>query len=78
MDQSGYVVMQLILLIVRIGITVYCANKAGELNRSKTGWGFFAFFLPLIALISIQFAKPIMVWDRNVPLQNQSDNQGNI
>lgn len=57
MDEQGAVVY-VILLVVRIGITFYCVNKAGELNRSKAGWGIFGFLLPLIALISIQFMKP--------------------
>jgi hypothetical protein len=63
MDEGSYAVLQIILLAVRIGITVYCVNKAGELNRSKGGWGVFGFFLPIIALIWIQFMKPKMVWD---------------
>jgi len=73
MDQGVYAVLQIILLVVRIIITVYCVNRAGELNRSKTGWGFFGFFFPIIAIIWIQFMKPIMVWDKNVPLENQTD-----
>ncbi len=48
----------LISLIVRILISVYCVNKAGELNKDKTGWGFFGFLLPIIAIIWIQFVKP--------------------
>ena len=60
MDPSSYAVIQLVLFIGRILITVYCVNKAGELNRSKGGWGFFGFFLPIIALIVIQFMKPIV------------------
>jgi hypothetical protein len=58
MDQSSYATFQVILLVVRIVITIYCVNKAGELNRSKGGWGVFGFFLPIIALIWIQFMKP--------------------
>ena len=63
MDEGGYAIMQIFLLVVRIGITFYCVNKAGELNRSKGGWGVFGFFLPIIALIWIQFMKPKMVWE---------------
>ena len=58
MDQSSYAGLQMILLIVRIFITIYCVNKAGELNRSKWGWGLFGFFLPILAIIWIQFMKP--------------------
>ncbi|MAZ72340.1 MAG: hypothetical protein CMC70_04250 [Flavobacteriaceae bacterium] len=56
-------VITLIFLALRIGITIYCVNKAGELNRSKGGWGIFGFLLPIIALIWIQFMKPKIVWD---------------
>ncbi len=55
--------LPLILLVLRIVITIYCVNKAGDLNRSKGGWGIFAFLLPIVALIWIQFMKPKMVWD---------------
>jgi len=63
MDEGGYAMLQLVLLAVRIGITVYCVNKAGELNRNKTGWGIFGFFLPIVAIIWIQFMKPKMIWE---------------
>ena len=63
MDEGSYAVLQVILFAARIGITIYCVNKAGQLNRSKGGWGVFGFFLPIIALIWIQFMKPKMVWD---------------
>jgi hypothetical protein len=53
-----YSTLQTILLIVRIIITIYCVNKAGELKRNKVGWGLFGFFLPIVALIWIQFIKP--------------------
>ena len=59
MDPQSYAMLQIFLMIVRIGITIYCVWKAGELNRSKWGWGFFGFFLPILALIWIQFMKPI-------------------
>ena len=52
---SGITVL---LLIFRIVITIYCVNKAGSLNRDKMSWGIFAFLIPLIALIWIQFMKP--------------------
>ena len=57
MEETNYGVTGL-LLIFRIVITVYCVNKAGSLNRNKVGWGVFAFLIPLIALIWIQFIKP--------------------
>lgn len=56
-------VISIIVLGIRILITVYCVNKAEQLNRNKTGWGIFAFFLPIIAAIAIQFVKPNIKWD---------------
>lgn len=53
------VMFQVVWLVIRIVITVYCVNKAGKLTRNKGGWGFFGFFLPIIALIWIQFMKPM-------------------
>ncbi len=52
--------LALVLFIVRIAIVVYCINKAKELNRNPVGWALFAFFIPIIALIWIQFTKPII------------------
>ena len=66
MDQSSYATLQVVLLVVRIVITIYCVNKAGELNRSKGGWGIFGFFLPIIALIWIQFMKPKKIENETV------------
>ena len=51
--------------IVRIWITVHCANKAKSLNRSSWGWGLFGFFLPIIAIIWIQFMKPKVDWEKD-------------
>ena len=50
--------LSLVLFIVRIGITIYCINRAGTLNRSKGGWGCFGFFLPILAFIWISLMKP--------------------
>jgi len=78
MDLGGYVVLQIILLVVRIIITVYCVNRAGELNRSKTGWGFFGFFFPIIAIIWIQFMKPISLYKKKYGLiQNEEKEEQN-
>jgi uncharacterized membrane protein YecN with MAPEG domain len=74
MDQGAYAFLQIILFVGRILITVYCVNTAKKLNRSGTGWGFFGFFLPIVALIWIQFMKPIMVWDKDVDI-NQAENK---
>jgi len=61
MDNSGVMIF---LLILRIVITVYCNNKAKELNRSAFGWSFFGFCIPILALIWIQFMKPILIFEK--------------
>jgi len=63
MDPQGYAILQALLFIGRILITVFCVIRAGELNRSKIGWGIFGFFLPIIALIVILFMKPIVKFE---------------
>lgn len=60
MDNTG---LQVILLIVRIAIMLYCIGEARKLNRSTGGWGTFGFFMPIVALIWIQFMKPKIKWD---------------
>jgi hypothetical protein len=75
MDQESYAIFQVILLVVRIIITFYCINKAGELNRSKAGWGIFGFIFPIVALIWIQFMKPKIIWDKIVTTENQQNAQ---
>ena len=60
-DSSG--VFVILGLVLRIVGAVVCSNKAKELNRSTGGWGFFGFISPILAMIWIQFMKPIMVWD---------------
>jgi len=57
-----------IQLVLRIVGAVVCVNKAKQLNRSEGGWGFFGFVSPIIAMILIQFMKPIVRWDENVDL----------
>ena len=65
MEPGIVLIVQLVLRIVGV---VVCSNKAKELNRSTGGWGFFGFISPIIAMIWIQFMKPVMVWDRNLDL----------
>ena len=64
--------MEAILPIIVIGLRVIgvlvCVNKAGELNRSKRGWGFFGFISPIIAMIWIQFMKPVTEWNQNIDI----------
>lgn len=66
--------LYVILLGVRIFITIYCVNKAKALNRSTAGWGIFGFLLPIVAIIWIQFMKPVMVWDRNPEMKIEYEN----
>ncbi len=46
-------------LAIRIGSTVWVRNIATRQNRNATGWGWFAFFLPSIALIIIGQLKKL-------------------
>lgn len=51
-DGTGLLLMH---LIVRIGATIFCANRAGKLNRNQAGWGIFGFVIPIVAVIWILF-----------------------
>jgi hypothetical protein len=68
-----------VVILIQFGLrivgTIVCSNKAKELNRSVGGWGLFGFFSPILAMIWIQFMKPVMVWDSNVDLNKPSDNK---
>lgn len=48
-----------ILFIIRIIITGSIVAIAEKLNRNKTGWGFLAFFFPLISLFVIGFKRKL-------------------
>jgi hypothetical protein len=52
-------ISSIVALILRIFITVWVVNIAKRQNREASGWGFFAFFLPSIALIIIGQQKKI-------------------
>ena len=68
-----------VVLIIQLGLriigVIVCSNKAKELNRSTGGWGGFGFVSPILAMIWIQFMKPVMVWDSNVDLNKPTDNK---
>ncbi len=68
-----------VVLIIQLGLriigVIVCSNKAKELNRSTGGWGVFGFVSPILAMIWIQFMKPVMVWDSNVDLNKPTDNK---
>lgn len=57
-------VTPILLIVLRIVGVIVCSNKAGELNRSKGGWGFFGFVSPIIAMIWINCMKPIMSFEK--------------
>ncbi|MCH3884775.1 hypothetical protein [Tenacibaculum aquimarinum] len=67
---NGFVAVLVILFRI-IGVIV-CSKKAEELNRSKMGWGVFGFLSPILAMIWIQFMKPIMKWDRNIDVNRSN------
>ena len=48
-------------IILRIVVTIWVTNIATRQNRDTTGWGFFAFFLPSIALIVIGLLNKLKV-----------------
>lgn len=60
-SESAYAITSIFSLIMRIGITVWVVNIAERQNRNQTGWGFFAFLLPTIALIVIGLLKKLYV-----------------
>jgi hypothetical protein len=70
MDSSTYVVISGFLFLLRIGITIFCVDKARSLNRSQIGWGIFGFVLSIVALIWILFLKPLKVNEKI--LRNQT------
>jgi len=70
--EDGKAVFMILGLVLRIIGAFVCSSKAKELNRSTGGWGFFGFISPIIAMIWIQFMKPIMVWDRNVDVEKRN------
>jgi hypothetical protein len=57
-NENGMFIM--LAFIVRIIGTIVCYNKAKQLNRNTGGWGFFGFISPILAMIWIQFMKPIV------------------
>lgn len=62
-------------LCLRIIGSVYCSNKASSLNRSSGGWGLFGFLSPILAIIWIQFMKPVIVWTKETNNKNPAENQ---
>ena len=69
---------QILQIIFRIACTVFCVYKAGELNRSKWGWGIFAFIFTFIPAVILLFLKPITVWEGQEEGSGQNDNDASI
>jgi len=64
---EGIIIFYFILRIVGAFV---CANKASETNRNNIGWGFFGFFMPIIAMIIAMTLKPKTDWHRMDENQN--------
>ena len=69
--------MQTFVFIVGIGVTIACVSQAKQLGRSQVGWGVFGFLLPIVAIIWIQFMKPIGPLTNNNPEILNNSNPGN-
>lgn len=52
-------ILLITLLLLRIAATSYIVSQAKKLNRDQTAWGFFAFFIPVLALIIIGFKRKL-------------------
>ncbi|WP_157663316.1 hypothetical protein [Polaribacter sp. SA4-12] len=52
-------ILPILIIAFKIIGVIVCRSKAEELNRSKGGWGFFGFMSPILAMIWIQFMKPV-------------------
>jgi hypothetical protein len=63
--EEGQVILAVIQIALRIVGAVVCSRKATQLNRDSGSWGFFGFFFPIVAMIWIQFKKPVINWDKN-------------
>lgn len=56
-----------LLIALRIFGMIDCHNKSITLNRNSFGWTVFGFVLPVVAMITIRFFKPIkFVSDKNL------------
>jgi hypothetical protein len=71
MEGQGAGIAAIIQLLLRIVGVLVCVNKAKSLNRSTTGWGILGFVFPVIAMIVIQFKKPIIQWDENINIDQK-------
>jgi len=58
---KAYAILTIVALITRIVVTIWVINIAKRQNRNITTWGFFTFFLPGIALISIGLLRRLKI-----------------
>jgi len=65
-------ILLITLLFLRIAATSYIVSLAKKLNRDQLAWGFFAFFLPVLALIIIGFKRKLKVIISESVLKEQS------
>lgn len=71
---QGKVIIVIISLVLRIAVTFWVVNIAKRQNRNSTGWGWFAFFIPILALIVIGLLKKLklkITIDGNLPTNEQ-------
>jgi hypothetical protein len=61
-------IIQLILRVLAVNV---CLNRAKKLNRSTARWAFFGFVFPIIAMIWIQFMKPVLIWETNLNINKR-------
>jgi len=62
-------------VVLRIAVAAWVVNISSRQNRNSTGWGWFAFFLPSIALIIIGQLKKLRLnieIDGSLPINQQS------
>lgn len=69
-------IFALVSLVLRILVTIWVVAIAKRQNRNQSGWGWFAFFLPSIALIIIGVLKKMTLkieLDNSLSLEEQSN-----
>jgi len=54
------IILGLILRIVGLRV---CSRTAFDKNRDEFGWGFFGFFMPILAMIIIHFKSTLIDWE---------------
>jgi hypothetical protein len=68
-NDGSQAILAIFSLLLRFVGAAVCASKAKELNRSSGGWGFFGFFMPIVAMIWIYNKKPNIEWNQKTDLK---------